>query len=192
MRNSRIVASKEGKLPVTKIECAVRQLEVAITIWFYDGDPVVICTLTHAAYEIIHSINTIRGGPPMIVDCANIQDDFKKDVAAIFRADANFLKHAGQDPDEIHFLGPLLLPGRMLDAVSAYNRFNFGKRPIFEVLVLWLQFHQPVLFSEVCEKCTIQGVLIDRNFGGTKHGFFEESMPLFMGRLAIPTKDQTT
>jgi hypothetical protein len=40
------------KLKISKLDAAKRQLEVAIRLYFYFGDPVAIHTLTAAAYNI--------------------------------------------------------------------------------------------------------------------------------------------
>lgn len=41
------------KIQVTKLDAVRRQLETAVILWFHDGDPVSIHTLTGAAYQII-------------------------------------------------------------------------------------------------------------------------------------------
>ena len=50
------------KVAITKLDAARRQLWVAISLWFQDGDEVAIHTLACAAHQIIHDINQHRGG----------------------------------------------------------------------------------------------------------------------------------
>jgi hypothetical protein len=48
-------------LRVSKLSAAVRQLDCAIELWFFDKDEVSIYTLVTAAYQIIYDINKIKG-----------------------------------------------------------------------------------------------------------------------------------
>ncbi|AHF94128.1 hypothetical protein OPIT5_06100 [Opitutaceae bacterium TAV5] len=142
---------KDGKLPVTKLDAAVRQLETAITLWFADGDPVSICTLSAAAHEIIDSLNAGFGGSPTMLQGHNIRPEMKDLALALFRQSPNFFKHGGKDPHETHFFSVKGQVAMLADAVATYNSWKIGKRPIFEVFIGWLLLSQPNFFMNAAE-----------------------------------------
>jgi hypothetical protein len=51
---------------VSKIEAALRQLETAIQLYFSDGDPISVHTLTAAAYNVLRDV-TARTGTDRII-----------------------------------------------------------------------------------------------------------------------------
>jgi hypothetical protein len=52
------------KLKLSKLDCARRQLELAIELYFMERDPVSIHTLAGAARQLIEDINKHRVGNP--------------------------------------------------------------------------------------------------------------------------------
>lgn len=44
------------RITVTKLECAERQFDTAIALWFEDGDAVAFGTLVAAAHQICHDL----------------------------------------------------------------------------------------------------------------------------------------
>jgi hypothetical protein len=48
-------------IKISKLDAARRQLDTAIELWFHDGDPISIHTLTSAAFEIIQDLNKKHG-----------------------------------------------------------------------------------------------------------------------------------
>ncbi len=53
-----------GRVRVTKLDCAKRQIETAIMLFFENHDPVSAHTLTGAAYEILRGLNFKAKGEP--------------------------------------------------------------------------------------------------------------------------------
>jgi hypothetical protein len=51
---------------VSKLDAARRQLETAVRLYFCEGDPVSMHTLTSAAYQVLSDINRAQGGRPML------------------------------------------------------------------------------------------------------------------------------
>jgi hypothetical protein len=49
-------------LPVSKFDAARRQLETAIRLYFFQGDPISIHTLASAAAQILQDLSGHRGG----------------------------------------------------------------------------------------------------------------------------------
>lgn len=138
-----------GKLAVTKIDAARNQLETAITLWFCDGDPCSICTLTAAASEILSALNKAQKGSPMCYDAESeyIRPEFREELRRVYRASPNFLKHGSAKGEETHYLAVKNQHLLFYDAVETYNRLGFGKRPIFQTLQTWLTVTEPTLFK---------------------------------------------
>ena len=56
-------------LPVSKFDAARRQLETAIRLYFFQGDPISIHTLASAAAQILHDLSRHRGGGELLQAC---------------------------------------------------------------------------------------------------------------------------
>ena len=87
------------KVAITKLDAARRQLRVAISLRFQDGDEVAIHTLACAAHQIIHDINQHRGGRDLLFDSLNFKDEYRKEAVNWLKKDMNFFKHADKDPE---------------------------------------------------------------------------------------------
>lgn len=175
---------KEGKLPVTKLDAAVRQLETAITMWFADGDPVSICTLSSAAHEIIDSLNTGFGGSPTMLQGRNIYPE-KRDLAlALLRMAPNFFKHGGKDPNETHFFAVKGQVAILADAVATYNSWKIGKRPIFEVFTGWLLLESPEFFTNAAEVIAVSPTAAAQILRAGKMNYFQMALPVQVQQLA--------
>jgi hypothetical protein len=175
---------KEGKLPVTKLDAALRQLETAITMWFADGDPVSICTLSSAAHEIIDSLNAGFGGSPTMLQGRNIRPE-KKDLAlALLRMAPNFFKHSGKDPNETHFFAVKGQVAILADAVATYNSWNIGKRAIFEVFTGWLLLEHPEMFTNASAVIAVSPADAARLLRAGKMNYYQMALPLQVQRLA--------
>jgi hypothetical protein len=186
MRSSRLkVTYTEGKLPITKIDAAVRQLEVAITMWFADGDPVAICTLAYAAHEILWALTKTSGNKRRsIFDSEIVKPEYRDDFIAIMKADPNFCKHGGRDPTETHFLTVKNLPWILFDSCQLHHGLGFGKRPTFEVLATWLWLSSPNMFLKKPDD-TFQGRLnVKEVLGNGKGSFFKLLLPLMTKQLS--------
>jgi hypothetical protein len=67
-----------AKITITKLDAARRQLGIAISLWFQDGDEVAIHTLACAAHQIIHDINRHRGGRDLLFDSLVFRDEYRR------------------------------------------------------------------------------------------------------------------
>jgi len=84
-------------ITVTKIEAARRQLRTAIELWFADGDPVAVHTLSAAAHQIVHDLNIRHKGPNLLLDTKFIKDKYRKKFVADIKHASNFMKHAERE-----------------------------------------------------------------------------------------------
>jgi hypothetical protein len=178
---SKLPISNEGKLAVTKIDAATRQLETAITLWFFDGDPVSISTLCFAATEILEVLNKTHKGPPTPYEqmLEDVKPEYREDFKQLPRDTANFLKHGRKDPHATHFLAVGALHLDLFNAVQIYSDLNFGKRPILQTFRIWLGVAYPKMFpsSIASEKAQLIA-------SAGKQAFFQNSLPMVTKTLA--------
>jgi hypothetical protein len=125
---------------ISKLDAARRQLETAITLYFHEGDPVSIHTLTGAAYEVLQHLNRAKGGEPMIKDSLKdrVKPQFVRDISRKLNEAQNFFKHADKDPDEVL---TAFTSGQteylLLDACWAYCRLTGERLPVLNVFEKW-------------------------------------------------------
>ena len=84
---------------IQKLEAARSQLHTALQLWFGDGDPISIHTLTCAAYQILHDIHMHRGGCPLLFDSVFVKGDRRAQWNHAVKEHMNFFKHANRDPN---------------------------------------------------------------------------------------------
>ncbi len=87
-----------AKIILGKLEAASRQLSTAIELWFRDADPVSIHILACSAYQIVHDINSRRGGRDLLYDSLVIKDEYRREWIDRIKRAYNFFKHADKDP----------------------------------------------------------------------------------------------
>ncbi len=95
-----------GKEKVKKLDAAKRQLDTAIELWFNDGDPISIHTLSCSAHQIVHDINKKTGWRDLVYDTLIIKDEYRKQWIAKMKGTYNFLKHADRDGTDSIELDP--------------------------------------------------------------------------------------
>ena len=62
------------QLKLSKLDCARRQLELAIELYFLERDPVSIHTLVGAARQLLADINKHRGGKPLFTEVEALKE----------------------------------------------------------------------------------------------------------------------
>ncbi len=178
--------STEGKMPVTKLDVGIHQLETAIRLWFFDGDPVSICTLIYAANDVLRSLFVHgRHGPLPFDEELYVRPERLEEYRAIMRLDQNFCKHGGKDPDQIHHIAVKSYPIKIIEGIMLHNKMGFGKRPLFEVFSTWLWFSRPEFFFKKPGE-------FDPNIAGNvetivragKQQFFNDFLPLIEQQLS--------
>ncbi len=137
------------KLAITKLDAARRQLEMAITLWFHDADPVSVHTLVMAAHGILRALNKKRGGQPMLGDPSPyIRPGFEKLVADMFVKSSNFFKHGAKDPLTTDYFAPESNQYAILDACQAFRVQAQEERPLMRTFTFYLAFHEPRVFTK--------------------------------------------
>jgi hypothetical protein len=168
----------EGKLKVTKKEAVLAHLETAIFLWFYDQSPIAIHTLTFAAMDVLRVLNKEKGGRPMLLESLadHIVPEYSPHIIQAIRDEANFLKHAGKDPEQVSHLTVANQPHHLLDSVLTYIRLGFPKSPVFGVFLAWTRISMPEFFLDR-PKVTTQSE-IDAVLKLGKRNFFEKTLPI--------------
>ncbi len=180
-RNPFKTPKRRGKLTLTKVEVAVRQLETAIGLWANDGDFVSICTLSYAAHEIIYQINKGHKTPfksfadpgPEII-AADLVDTWK----AAFKLNYNFSKHGGQNAKELHRYAPDTLPYIIVDAICMYNHLGFPRSPLLDAYRYWFLITQPDMFGETLSNLGLKRSLVKEMVQGGKKTFLRHHVRL--------------
>jgi hypothetical protein len=133
------------KIVVTKLDAARQQLRTAIRLWFGEGDPIAIHTLAAAAYEIIHVLSKKHDKyrPRLIFDTDIIKDEYRADWCIKIKMNANFFKHARDDPDGTLEFFPSLTMLFLMAGASGLRIMN--EKPGREELAFfyWCCFHHP-------------------------------------------------
>lgn len=134
------------KLKVSKLEAAVRQLDMAITLWFNDEDIIAVHTLAAAAHQVIHDINNKRGGRDLIYDSLLIKDEYRKEWVRLIKAPMNFFKHADTDPDpssiiEVHSATSMLY---FFFSILGLKQLGVDTHTSAQVAFMrWIEVHHP-------------------------------------------------
>jgi hypothetical protein len=150
-------------ITVSKLDAARRQLQTAITLWFSNGDPVSIHTLTYAAYEIIHSLSKKKnpGRRDLFFDSFVVKDEYRDQFNVFIKRHANFFKHANKDGDAVIEFKPILTELFFLFSILGVE--FCGERHNIEesAFMFWLYFHKPHLLTDHGRKKFIEGISID-------------------------------
>lgn len=85
---------------ITKIEAASRQLNVAIDLFFNQGDPIAIHTLAAAAFRVIKDLCKHKETTQYKNLVSFAKGETENRFWSIILKSSNFFKHAEKDPDE--------------------------------------------------------------------------------------------
>lgn len=147
--------------PVTKLDAARRQLEMAVELFFMERDPVATHTLTKAVYQILSDINKHRGGEPLLHDLESLKKHCvpgkEKMLFAMFREAENFFKHANKDPEGVVMFLPKDTEFFLWESCVTYTKLTGEQTPIMKVMNAWFQIHNSeILLMEDWRKDVLQ------------------------------------
>jgi len=87
---------------ITKLEAASRQLNVAISLFFTNGDPIAVHTLAVAASNIFSDVLDKKEGAQSWRERLRTEHDLSKaGVRDVMHGAWNFFKHGNRDPDGV-------------------------------------------------------------------------------------------
>lgn len=129
----------ETALRISKLDAAKRQLETAINLYFSDGDPISIHTLTSAGYNIIRDVSKKQGRSLIVKDLAVkvAKPEFRKMVRAELNRAENFFKHADWDHADTLEFRPSQSEFLIFDACLAYRSLTKELPASFLVFRVW-------------------------------------------------------
>lgn len=139
-----------AKLLISKFDAAKRQLECAVRLFFFEGDPVAIHTLVAAGYNVLRDANKAIGGDPLLIKEGfkeYVYPDKIKYIIHKMNEAENFFKHADNDPNSILEFAPEQTEFLMWEACLKYRELSSERTPIFELFISWFYIQRPNLFQ---------------------------------------------
>jgi hypothetical protein len=143
--------TSEVRTNITKEEAARRQIETAITLFFFEGDEVSIHVLASSAAQILSDVCKKKGIVGFRASLAdNIRPEYQVRVARKLKEAYNYFKHADQDTfDELQHFNPasndILLFACCDDFAKA---FVWPLPPILMVFFMWFIAANPDCLKE--------------------------------------------
>jgi hypothetical protein len=140
------------KLKLSKLDCARRQLEMAIELYFMERDPVSIHTLAGAVYQLLADINRHRGGKPLFSEVEALKGVVvpgkEKEVAQLFKKAENFFKHADRDPEGVIDFSPEINEMLLWETSAKYYELTSETTPPMGAIKIWFAARHSNLFTE--------------------------------------------
>lgn len=171
-------------LTISKLDAAKRQLETVIRLYFSNGDPVSIHTLTAAAYNIIRDVNIKRGGGPMLVKDQMfdyVKPEYKEILKQKLSEAENFFKHADRDHEATLKFNLVQTEIQILDACSQYYKLTSEFPPLFQIYQGWYMANNLEMFNFQEEHALILGSTAPDFISMGRQGYFNFVLPLVMG-----------
>ncbi|HSH98895.1 MAG: hypothetical protein ACAH07_06100 [Methylophilaceae bacterium] len=138
------------KIKISKLDAARRQVETVIRLYFHNGDPVSIHTLTAAAYNILRDLNKSRGGSPMILKegiFEQLKPEYHKEILGKINEAENFFKHADKDPDASLDFSPGQSELLIFEACEKYFQLTGEQVALFQIYRGWYLANNVELFK---------------------------------------------
>ena len=175
------------KLTISKLDAAKRQLETVIRLYFSNGDPVSIHTLTAAAYNIVRDVNKKRGGTALWVKekfLNYVKEGYEKEVREKINAAENFFKHADRDHEQTLDFNPDQSELLILEACSVYYQLSGEFPPLFRLFQGWYIANHQRMFNFPEEQQRIISEAKQDVLQLGREGYLNMVLPLLM-RLNI-------
>ena len=145
-----------GKLIISKLDSAKRQLEIAIKLYFNFDDPVSIHTLTTAAYNVLRDINKNRGNGSVLIKewlvKYLIKPEKQKEFRKMINEAENFFKHADKDSEKAYTFNPRQTEILLWDAVRIYHLLTGEISPLLYLYRGWFIMHNLDIFNGISEE----------------------------------------
>jgi len=88
-------------MTITKFEAARRQLVTSIRLFFEDADSISVCTLGHAAWEVLDALCKHQGKIRFRDQMAGANKLTEDEIKRIANHGKNFVKHADRKPEDV-------------------------------------------------------------------------------------------
>ena len=145
-------------ITVTKLDAARRHLTTAIRLWFHDGDPVSIHTLSYAAYEVVHVLSRkANRTDKLLFDNDYIKDEFRSDFNKLIKAAPNFFKHADKDANSTLQFMPQFSEMFFLFTALGLETMGLKLGGEEKAFLIWLSIHNPQIMVDGAMKQFLEG-----------------------------------
>ncbi len=162
-----------ANVTVMKLDCAKRQLEMAIVLFFEYRDPVAIHTLACAAYQLVFDINKHHRGKRMFLKDRYLDGKPPATISDINRPQ-NFFKHADRgDHDDALEFNPANTGAYIVDACRTYTELTGDSPLTFSCFRTWLTCSDPSLFDFPPEKQAFLLDILRLHAANDRDGFVE-------------------
>lgn len=166
-------------MQISKLEASRRQLETVINMYFAEGDPVSIHTLTAAAYNVLRNVNAKIGGTPMLIKDQLVDlvpSTYTKQVRDRINEAENFFKHADKDHEAILEFNPNLTEYLIMDACDKYREIT-GEYPCFMAIFrAWMMLTNQDIFNLTADQLALLGKSAKELVGGGKAAYFRDML----------------
>ena len=139
-------------MQISKLDGAHRQLETAIRLFFAEGDPVAIHTLTGAARGLLRDLARAGGRDTELEGLLieGVRPEHRKEVRGILVEAQNFFKHADRDAMETLDFNPATTEYLLWDCCQTYERLTGQKLPLLGLMKVWFALsHRDLLSDEM-------------------------------------------
>jgi len=147
-----MIGQMNPKLKLSKLDCARRQLELAIELYFMERDPVSIHTLVGAARQLLADINKHRGGKPLFTESEALKEIVvpgkEAELARLFRKAEKIFKHAHNDPEATIDFSPEINEIILWETSAKYHELTSETTPAMGAINIWFAIKHPDLFTE--------------------------------------------
>jgi hypothetical protein len=132
------------QIKVSKLDAARRQLDGAIQLWFYGGDPVAIHALACAAHQVIQDIAEKKSARQyhlkrlveQVVEPSHVQE-----AMDAIRKPMMFFKHADRDPHDVLEFEPRLSEVFIMLAGGCLRDIGESVSDIQRAFLFWHRIH---------------------------------------------------
>jgi hypothetical protein len=172
----------DKSLKISKLDAAKRQLETAIRLYFFSGDPVSIHTLVAAGYNVVRDINIKRGGSKMIVKDQtfdHVKPHMHDEFRALLNKAENFFKHADRDHDATLDFNADESEILIYDVCTKYWELTAEQPPLFQIFRTWFMVSRRDLFNitpDMLKQVEKAKVAVE----GGRSSYFNLMLPLVM------------
>ena len=165
---------------VSKLDAARRQLETAVRLYFSEGDPVSMHTLTSAAYQVLSDINRSQGGRPMLKEQIPtwVRPDATTDARRRLNEAANFFKHADRDHDEVLEFSTDPTELLLYDAIKKYQELTGEAVPVLAVYDAWFWLGPGAQLVTTPEHQKARNAVARAFPNSTRASFFAQVLPM--------------
>lgn len=133
------------EIVVDKLDAACRQLEAAVTMFFYEWDVISQHTVISAAHGILHSLSEQQGIKGSIKDSPLVRPESRKEFIKAVNLPQNFFKHADLDSGSKLVFRYNVSHFYLFDAIRLFVLLRGSATYKMKVFLMWFQLRYPDL-----------------------------------------------